>query len=164
VLRPRWLPRDAYFDHLHEADVGLSLHPPTLEARFAMRMRVLDYLAAGLPAVCTAGDTMSDLVAAQGVGLVVDALDDEGCADAIDRLTSGAVARVAGEDVLERFRWANVSRPLVEFCVGASAPRGPSARRAFALTARQYPAFLNAVYRSGPRELTRAAVRRARAL
>jgi hypothetical protein len=161
VLRPRWLPRDAYFDHLHEADVGLSLHGPTLEGRFAARTRVLDYLAAGLPVVCTAGDTMSGLVAAHELGTVVRALDVDGCARAIDGLASGRPTRAAGEDVLEPFRWRNVARPLVEFCVDANARRGPSAGRAVALTARQYPAFLSAVYRSGPRDLTRAALRRA---
>src|SRR3712207_7857570 len=48
-----------------------SLHAAGLEGRFASRTRVLDYLAAGLPVVCSSGDTMSDVVAAHGLGEVV---------------------------------------------------------------------------------------------
>jgi glycosyltransferase involved in cell wall biosynthesis len=162
VLTPGWLTREEYFDHLHDADVGLSLHRPTLEGRFAARTRVLDYLSAGLPVVCTAGDTMSDLVAKHGLGSAVDAFDVAGCAEAIDRLTAGERGRIAAGDVLEQFLWPNVSRPLVEFCVDPGAPRGLSAWRAAAITARQYPAFLSALYRSGPGEVTRAAARGAR--
>jgi glycosyltransferase involved in cell wall biosynthesis len=162
VLRPAWLAREDYFDHLHEADVGLSLHRPTLEGRFAARTRVLDYLSAGLPVVCTSGDTMSQVVSAERLGEVVDAFDVESCAAAIDRMTSGERTRIDGPGVLEAFRWESVARPLVEFCAEPGPAAGPSGREALVLTARQYPSFVRAVYRTEPRELARAAARVAR--
>jgi glycosyltransferase involved in cell wall biosynthesis len=157
TFRPRWLPRDDYLDHLTDADVGVSLSGPTLEGRFASRTRVLDYLHAGLPVVCTAGDTMSELVASRGAGVAVEPLDVEGCAAALDRLTNGQPPRPDGA-ALEPFLWRSVARPLVEYC-GDPGPANPRARRrALLLAARAYPSFLRSVYRiDGPGRLARAA-------
>jgi glycosyltransferase involved in cell wall biosynthesis len=163
VLRPEWLGREAYFDHLREADVGLSLHHATLEARFAARTRIVDYLQAGLRIVCTAGDTMADLVASNGFGEVVAAGDPAGCAAAVDRLTSGRRERLDTRAALAALEWSNVARPLVDFCAGARGGGPPPAAPALVLTARQYPAFAAAVYRAGPRDLVAAAARRGRA-
>jgi glycosyltransferase involved in cell wall biosynthesis len=162
ALLPTWLSRGEYFDHLHEADVGLSLHRRTLEGRFATRTRVLDYLSAGLPVVCTAGDTMSELVATHSLGSVIDALDVAGCAAAIDCMTSRSRARIERPDLLEAFRWDNVARPLVEFCADPGPPEGPSRREAMVVTARQYPALVRSVYRNGRGDLAHAAARSAR--
>ena len=46
-----WVPYDERQNYLLEADVGVSLHQPGVEAQFAYRTRVLDYLWAGLPMV-----------------------------------------------------------------------------------------------------------------
>jgi glycosyltransferase involved in cell wall biosynthesis len=162
VLRPNWLKRDDYLDHLLEADVGLSLNRPTLEGRFASRTRVLDYLGAGLPVVCTHGDALAELVASEELGSVIDAHDAPACAAAMDRWTNGARASLRDGGVLERLRWRNVSRPLVEFCVDP-APVEPVARReGLGMALRSYPAFLNAAYRSDAAELRRAAGRHVR--
>jgi glycosyltransferase involved in cell wall biosynthesis len=160
VVRPAWLPRPDYFDHLFEADVGVSLHRPTLEGRFATRTRVLDYLHAGLPVVCTEGETMADLVALHGFGQVVPALDVDGCAAALDALTSGSPRRV-GEEALEPFRWRTVARPLVELCLDPGPCRPASRREALAMAARHYPAFADAFYRTDPSGAVRALGRRA---
>jgi glycosyltransferase involved in cell wall biosynthesis len=161
LLRPEWLSRAEYVDHVGEADVGISLHRPTLESRFATRARLLDYLAAGLPVLCSAGDTMSELVAANDLGAVVRPSDVDGCAAALDLLTTPGRGPVDARAALEPLRWRNVARPLIEFCADPGPPRAPSAARAIAVTARSYPAFLNAVYRSGPLELVRGAARQA---
>jgi glycosyltransferase involved in cell wall biosynthesis len=163
VFLPRWLDREEYLEHLMDADVGVSLHGQTLEARFASRTRVLDYVTAGLPVVCSRGDTMSELVAAHDLGRVVEPLDVDGCAAALDALTDGAGTR-GRRPLPEALLWRNVARPLVEYC--ADPP--PPARRASAaaaLAVRGYPTFLRAVYAAGgARRVLGAAGRRAGAV
>jgi glycosyltransferase involved in cell wall biosynthesis len=160
AFRPRWLSREEYVDHLLDADVGVSLHGPTLEGRFGTRTRVLDYLYAGLPVICTRGDAMSDLVAATGVGQAVEPLDVVGCAAALDRLTTGTTQRLSDRAVLEPFLWHNVARPLVDYCRDPGPPQRRSRGAALALAMRGYPAFLRSVYRvDGRDQLGRALVR-----
>lgn len=161
LFRPPWLSRQDYFDHLHEADVGVSLDSPALEAEFASRTRILDYLVAGLSVVCTAGNTMADVVATRGLGSVVGALDADACATALDRLTNGGPPREVDRGALTEFEWRKVARPLVEYCTDPRGVESPSRLAALRLTARSYPAFLHAVYRSGGgRGLARGAGRR----
>jgi glycosyltransferase involved in cell wall biosynthesis len=160
VFLPRWLDRDDYLQHLVHADVGISLHAHTLEARFASRTRVLDYLEAGLPVVCSRGDTMSELVAAHDLGTVVEPLDHEGCAAALDALTRGA-REPGGRRVPEQLLWRHVAQPLVDYCTDPPAPARRTATAA-ALTMRGYPMFLRAVWAAGgPADLLGAARRRA---
>ena len=63
-----WTPYAERTNYLMEADIGVSLHPQTLETRFAYRMRVLDYLWAGIVPVVSDGDTMADLVRTYDAG------------------------------------------------------------------------------------------------
>ena len=157
VFRPEWLPREAYLEHLADADAGVSLHRPTLEGRYASRTRILDYLEAGLPVVCSAGDTMSDVVAQHGLGHVVAPGDVDACAAALDAAT--ASPRREGS-ALESLLWRNVARPLVEFCVSRPEPAPWSRREALLLAAREYPPFLRAVRRTERGGVARAAGRR----
>jgi glycosyltransferase involved in cell wall biosynthesis len=162
IFRPQWLSRREYVDHLVDADVGVSLNGSTLEARYASRTRVVDYLSAGLPVVCTGGDTMSDLVAAGELGMVVDAGDVDGCAAALDRLTQGAPRRIGNGAAVESLRWSNVAWPLVEFCLGTTLTPSASRRASLAAVARTYPAFVRAIHRQhGAGALAGAVARRA---
>jgi glycosyltransferase involved in cell wall biosynthesis len=158
IFRPEWLGRSAYLNHLSDADVGLTLHGETLEGRFASRTRVLDYLSAGLPVLCSRGDTMSELVDAHGLGTVVEPLDVDGCARALDELTSARRPQV-DRSALTPLLWENVARPLVAYL----ADPGAFGRRSGSLAqvARSYPDFLRGVYRSrGAGELVAALRRR----
>jgi glycosyltransferase involved in cell wall biosynthesis len=161
VFTPRWLERDDYLGHLLGADVGVVLHGQGLEGRFASRTRIGDYLSTGLPVVCSRGDTMSEFVAAHDLGRVVEPLDAGGCARAFGELTSGERRRLDTTTALEPLRWPNVARPLVEFCLAESAPSRPGPGVLLARMARDYPAFLSAIYRiEGADGLGRALVRR----
>jgi glycosyltransferase involved in cell wall biosynthesis len=162
VLHPAWLEREDYFDHLYEADVAACLHRPTLEARFASRARIVDYVSAGLPVVCTGGDTMAGLVASRGLGAVIEPLDVDSCAAALDRLTREP-PDIDGSTAIEAFGWERVARPLAEFCADPGPALAPRARDVLALAAREYPAFAAALYRSSRRDLGRAVARRATA-
>ena len=117
-----WVPYEDWPAVLLEADVGLSLHPDTVEARLAFRSRVLDYIGAGLPMVVTRGDSAADLVEDHTLGLVVNYEDDAAVAAALADLFRAD--RPALRDAYhERFdaarrdlTWERAAEPLVAFC------------------------------------------------
>ena len=61
-VNPGWVPYDERGAWLAEADVGVTAHHDHLEARYAHRTRILDYLWAGLPVVASRGDALAELV------------------------------------------------------------------------------------------------------
>jgi hypothetical protein len=83
VFFNEWVPYEERHNYLLEADIGASLHFDHLETRFSFRTRVLDYIWAGLPIVCTRGDAVGDLVEANGLGHVVDYGDVDGLVEAL---------------------------------------------------------------------------------
>ena len=109
---------------LRDADVAISTHLDHLETRFAFRTRILDFVWAGLPSVCTEGDDLSALVAQRGLGLAVPPGDASAAADALDGLLAqgrGAAAeRFAA--VAAELAWPLVAQPLVRFATAARLP------------------------------------------
>jgi glycosyltransferase involved in cell wall biosynthesis len=161
VFRSGWLTREDYMHQIADADVGLSLHGPTLEARFASRTRIGDYLSARLPVVCSEGDAMSAFVGERELGSVVPPLDVEACALAMARLTRAGSLRI-DDHVLEPLLWRNVARPLLEYCLDPGPAPHRSPRAPFTVAARQYPAFMRALYRTdGAGAIVRKAAERA---
>ena len=73
-----WVPYDERLEWFAEADIGVSAHPESFEARLAFRTRLLDHIAAGTPLVVTRGDVLADLVEARGMGRVVAPGDVDG--------------------------------------------------------------------------------------
>jgi glycosyltransferase involved in cell wall biosynthesis len=119
-----WVPYAQRADFLCDADVGVSTHLDHVETAFSFRTRMLDYLWADLPIVCTSGDTFADLVAEHGIGRVVPPRDADALAEAIADLLDPA-ARAACVDriaaVRESFYWDVAQRPLVDYV--ADVPR-----------------------------------------
>jgi glycosyltransferase involved in cell wall biosynthesis len=121
-----WTPYDKRAQPLLEADVGVSLHLPTLESRFAFRTRMLDYVWARLPIVASAGDEWADRIEREGLGEVVAPGDPAAFAEAV-----GVVAGKGREaydqafsSVARALRWSEVARPLLALVAGApSTPR-----------------------------------------
>ena len=115
-----WVPYQERANYLLEADIGVSFHRDHLETRFSFRGRFLDYLWASLPVIATEGDVLSDLVAAEDLGRVVQAGDDAGVADAILELVDVPDLRARYAPRFERvaagYRWDVVARPLLDFC------------------------------------------------
>ena len=109
VLFVHWLPPEKWGACLLEADVGLSFHPATIETRLAFRTRLLDYLWAGLPIVTAGGDVMGDLVAAQGLGHVVEPGNVQALAEALTALLVEPDARARRA---EAFRQAAGTVPV----------------------------------------------------
>lgn len=154
-----WLDRPAYLDHVLEADVGVSAHGDTLEARYATRTRLLDYLWGGLRVVCTGGDPLGDFVAAEGLGTAVAPGDVDGFAAALEAELDAP--RADSGRALEPLRWRNAAQPLVDYCRDPDALPPRDRRRATAAAVRGYPLFLRMIGRGGgAAALARAGARR----
>lgn len=124
IFNEGWIPYEERQNHLSEADAGVSTHHVHIETEFSFRTRILDYLWAGLPMVVTEGDSFADLVAAEGLGVVVPAEDPEALAAGLERVLYdedfAAAARERIARVRERFVWERALAPLLEI---AAEPR-----------------------------------------
>jgi len=128
AFHDRWVPYAERGGWLLDAAVGVSLHRHHVETELAFRTRVLDYLWAGLPVLCTEGDVLAELVVAADLGAVVPADDPSAVAAALDDLVratgterSARSARTAA--VAAERTWPLVAAPLVELCAApAMAP------------------------------------------
>lgn len=116
-----WIPYEERAAYLKESDIGLSTHRFHLETHLSFRTRILDYIWAGLPILCTEGDYFADLVTSRGLGLVVPPGNDEALARAIARLLDDTAlhedCRAALRSVRDEFRWARVAEPLRRFAI-----------------------------------------------
>ena len=109
---------------LRDAACAVSTHLDHLETRFAFRTRILDFIWAGLPVVCTEGDALSELVERDGLGATVAPGDPGALAAALaEVLAAGrdayapAFARAA-----EELAWPRAAAPLVRFVTAAERP------------------------------------------
>ena len=119
VFADRWVPYDERAGWLLDADVAVSLAGRHLETTFAFRTRLLDSMWAGLPIVCSDGDSLADLVQRHDLGRVVPPADPEVLAAAIVSLRDPhcyADARRALHELAPSYTWARVAAPIVEFC------------------------------------------------
>lgn len=111
-----WVRYDERAVYLAEADLGVSTHRDHLETRYAFRTRMLDYLWARLPIVCSDGDYFASLVRDRELGLVVPPGDAGALAAAIERLLDDRAladrCRAALAEVSREFEWRQVVAPL----------------------------------------------------
>jgi glycosyltransferase involved in cell wall biosynthesis len=131
-FREGWVPFEERQNFLLEADIGVSAHKATIEARLSFRTRVLDYIWAGLPMILTEGDYFAELVAREGVGKTVSPGNAEGWKDAILSLESQNVRQPMQsrlQALSEQFHWAKVSEPLIRYCRQPYSTRGHSRLR-----------------------------------
>jgi len=119
-FREGWVPYQERGRYLADADIGVSTHVLHVETAFSFRTRMLDYLWAGLPIVCTDGDAFADLVDQEGLGRVVPPQDVDALTQALEHVLTSQEdsdryrARVAV--AAERYRWSRALGPLVDFC------------------------------------------------
>ncbi len=124
-----WVPYDERQNYLREADVGVSLHQPGVEAQFAYRTRVLDYLWAGLPMLLSSGDDLAAFVARHRLGTLVPGGDVDAVVDAVLALVDAPpdparAARFAA--IRDELAWTRVVEPVRRFC---AAPRTATDKR-----------------------------------
>jgi glycosyltransferase involved in cell wall biosynthesis len=124
VFNPGWVAYESRADWLAESDIGASTHRDSVEARFSFRTRILDYLWAGLPVVCTAGDALAGEVQARELGAAVPPGDVDALAAALTRLASDPQLRaecgLRARQLAATLTWEQVAAPLVRF---GEAPR-----------------------------------------
>ena len=120
IFHEEWVPYDERQNFLLESDIGVSTHLDHVETAFSFRTRMLDYMWASLPIVCSDGDSLARLVRERDMGAVVAPGDVEGLARELvvlltdqDRIRTvrANVATVAPEYV-----WSLALDPLVQFC------------------------------------------------
>ena len=119
-FRHGWVPYEDRVNYLMSADIGISLHFEHVETRFSYRTRLLDYIWTGLPVVATAGDVLSNELAAAGAGIAVPEGDVSAVADALRRLATDPGARSSMGERARRLAadhtWERVAVPLLEYC------------------------------------------------
>jgi glycosyltransferase involved in cell wall biosynthesis len=117
-----WVPYRERLAWLRAGKVAIMLHRRTAEAEYSIRTRLFDAIAAGIPVVATTGGFAAELVAEEGLGLVVHPGDAQGVADAIRRLLTHDEIYLRCVENLERvrprFAWEVVTQPLVSAIMG----------------------------------------------
>jgi glycosyltransferase involved in cell wall biosynthesis len=124
-MQPNWLPFEEAADYLIDADAAVTTYFTSAETRFAHRTRVLDYIWARLPVICTQGDTLAAEVQKHGWGLALPERDEDALVEALTRVAED-------DDFLQQCRcnlaraahtsWEAALEPLVRFL---STPGGP---------------------------------------
>jgi glycosyltransferase involved in cell wall biosynthesis len=119
-----WVEYDRRADWLLDADAGVSAHHEHVETRFAFRTRILDYLWAGLPVLCTRGDALADEVERADLGATLAPGDVDGWVAEIENLAADPERRAAcgrrAADLARALTWERVAEPLAAYC---AAPR-----------------------------------------
>ncbi|MGS0687137.1 glycosyltransferase family 4 protein [Nakamurella sp. GG22] len=119
-FREGWVPYAERGAFLADADIGVSTHVLHVETAFSFRTRMLDYLWAGLPIICTEGDEFAGIVERERLGRVVGERDRDGLAAAIRSVLADpaelARCHEAVAATAERFHWERTLEPLVRYC------------------------------------------------
>ncbi|HEX6488849.1 MAG TPA: glycosyltransferase family 1 protein [Candidatus Dormibacteraeota bacterium] len=120
LFREGWTPYAERASILTRAAVGVSLHEAHVEAEFAFRTRVLDYLWAGVPCLLSSGEATADLCVAEGFGLTAAPGDQAAVTEGLRRLLTDpelhATCRAAALRTADRFTWPVVAAPLLDLC------------------------------------------------
>jgi glycosyltransferase involved in cell wall biosynthesis len=138
-----WVPYAERGRYLCACDAGITTHRSSLESHFSFRTRVLDYLWAGLPVVCTEGDILAEFVAQHQLGIVVREGDVGALAAAFERIADDKVfvesCRTHIAAVRASLTWRVAAEPLVRYCeaprFGDRSARGIAATRELAVSA-----------------------------
>lgn len=113
-----WVPYAERLSWLRSGKIAMMLHRPTAEARYSIRTRLFDALAAGVPVVATKEGFAAELVEQEHLGIVVPPSDVGAVARAVRRLLTDDAFYTQCVQNLERIRprfaWEVVTRPLVD--------------------------------------------------
>jgi hypothetical protein len=120
VFNHSWVPYEERQNFLLESDVGVSTHLDHVETAFSFRTRILDYIWASLPIVCTQGDSLAALVEQRDLGRTVPPGDVEALAAALVSLltdeTRADTCRSNLAKLVPEYRWSQVLAPLLAYC------------------------------------------------
>jgi glycosyltransferase involved in cell wall biosynthesis len=113
-----WTPYRDRLSWLRRSKAAIMLHRPTAEAAYSIRTRLFDAIAAAVPVITTENGFAAELVAAEGLGVVVPSSNAAAVADGIEKLIrddafyASCVSNLIR--IQPRFAWDVVMRPLVE--------------------------------------------------
>lgn len=119
IIFIEWVDYDKRQFLLSEADVGVTLHYSSIETRYSIRTRIMDYFWAGLPVLVTIGDITSEWVQKYEVGAVVNPQNVEEVTNKlIDLLgTRKENFKSAFEKIRQDLEWSKQVEPLKRYCV-----------------------------------------------
>jgi glycosyltransferase involved in cell wall biosynthesis len=128
------LGRDDVVAAIHSARCGIILNHPVSNYLESYSTKMFEYMACGVPVVCSNFPLWARIVGEADCGVVVDPLDPPAVAAAIEQLAKdpdeaarlGANGRRA---VRERFNWEAEFGKLDELYRGFGAPAGAAPRR-----------------------------------
>ncbi len=115
-----WIEYDDRQNYLLESNAGIITHPEHIETRFSFRTRILDYLWAGLPIISTKGDSLSDMVEKENLGITVREKNTNDLVNAILKLADDkdyydkCVRNI--ENTAKEYTWEKICEPLIKFC------------------------------------------------
>lgn len=111
-----WVPYRQRLAWLRSGKITIMLHRATPEAEYSIRTRLFDSIAAGVPVIATEKGFAAELVAREGLGIVVPPGDVGAVVSATRRLLGDDVLHASCVSNLERLRsefaWERVTRPL----------------------------------------------------
>lgn len=120
-------PRDELAALLEDADIGLANSKPVLFRKYACPIKVLEYMAAGLPVIATENTEAGDLVCGLGCGLALP-YDIDAFADAVLTLYGDAeryrTFRTQGIEQSRRMTWECLLGQEVDLITAKRAGRG----------------------------------------
>jgi len=120
IFNHDWVPYEDRQNFLLESDIGVSTHLDHVETAFSFRTRILDYIWASLPVVCTQGDSLAAVVEQHELGQTVPPGDVGRLAEVLvemltdDRLAATYRAHLAR--VVPDYQWSTVLEPLLAYC------------------------------------------------
>jgi glycosyltransferase involved in cell wall biosynthesis len=113
-----WVPYHQRLSWLRKSKIAMMLHRPTAEARYSIRTRLFDAIAAATPVITTEEGFAAELVESQRLGIVVPPSDVDAVARAARKLLRDDAFHATCVSNLERvrprFAWPEVVRPLIE--------------------------------------------------
>jgi glycosyltransferase involved in cell wall biosynthesis len=114
-----WLHRDELKKLFSEARIGLALFHPGPNQTDSYPNKLFEYMAAGIPVVASDFPMWREIVEEAGCGLLVDPLDVQQIADAIQWLLdrpqeSAVMGRKGMQAIGSQFNWANEAVKLCE--------------------------------------------------
>lgn len=112
-----WVPYDKRANFLLAADICISTHFDCEETYYSFRTRILDYLWAQKPIICTEGDVFSDLISKYKLGKVVRYKNVDDIEKAILELIDKPDLYKIFENNIKNFKdtyaWTNITKELV---------------------------------------------------
>lgn len=120
VFFGEWIPYEQRGAVLRSAHAGVSCHYPHLETRFSFRTRILDYVWARIPFLCTDGDVFGEICRERETGIAIAPESVDEWSEAILRLMTDTQFYSRCRDNLDvlakQMTWKNVLSDVTAFC------------------------------------------------